>query len=84
MSFIDTLRANANNPIPHQNIEMGVIQGNGRISKARHQPTWAVSDNSKKLLRTKSHPQLKHNTPNEHRKRSLNMYSETFFDLSIY
>ena len=84
MSFIDTLRINAVNPIPNQNIEMGVIQGNGRISKTLHQPTWVVSDNSKKLLRTKSHPQMKIYTPKEHRKRSLNMYSETFFDLSLY
>ena len=84
MSLIDTLRANAVNPIPNQNLEMGVIQGHGRINNGRNHATWVVSDNSKKLLRTKSHPQLEHNTLNENRKRSLYNYSDTLFDLSVY
>ena len=84
MSFIDTLRANAVNPIPNQNLEMGVIQGSERINNGRNQPTWVVSDNSKKLLRTKSHPQLEHNALKENRKRSLYNYSDTLFDLSVY
>ena len=84
ISLIDKSRSNAIQPSLHQNIEMGAISKPRLKSKDEFKLFPAVPNHSKELYRTKSQPQFKLGAKLEQRKRSLSLYSETVFDLSIY
>ena len=84
MSLIDQLRSCIFKPITNENMEMGIVTRqtieNHDIKNRKPQ----FSQREMKLMRTKSQPTIKNNKNNEIRKRSLNIYSETLFDLSVY
>ena len=84
MSFIDQSRSRFFKPIQNENMEMRIIPGqmieNHNVKKRKPE----FSQHEMKLMRTKSQPTIKSNINNNLRKRSLNIYSETLFDLSVY
>ena len=84
ISLIDKSSSNAIQPSLHQNIEMRAVPRPRLENQGEVRFFQAVPNHSKKLLRTKSQPLFKLGPKVEHRKRSLNLYSETIFDLSIY
>ena len=85
MTLIDKFRSNAVNPIQDQNIEMAVLPNHGIVhhNEIRNIPP-VPKHAAKKLLRTKTQASVRKTTKREERRRSLNIYSETFFDLSVY
>ena len=85
MTFIDKYRSNTVNPIQDQNIQKGVLPEEILVHHDRNRKIPSVPKHAtKKLLRTKTQALLKNNNKREERRRSLNVYSETFFDLSVY
>ena len=85
MTLIDKFRSNAVNPIQDQNIEIDVLPNQGRVHHDEPRTIPPVSKHAaKKLLRTKTQASVRKTTKQEKRRRSLNIYSETFFDLSVY
>ena len=84
MYFIDQLRARIFKPIQKENMKMRIVTGNAIINHHANDRKPEFSQHEMKLMRTKSLPTIKSNINNELRKRSLDMYSETLFDLSVY
>ena len=85
MTFIDKFRSNTVNPIQDQNIQMDglpkeIIVHHDDNRNIPSMPKHAA----KKLLRTKTQALLRNDNKREERRRSLNIYSETLFDLSVY
>ena len=84
MYFIDQLQARFFKQIQNENMEMRIVTGNAIINHHANDRKPEFSKYEMKLMRTKSLPTIKSNINNELRKRSLDIYSETLFDLSVY
>ena len=84
MSFIDQFRSRFFKPIQNENMEMRIMPGQTIENHHMKERKPEFSQHEMKLMRTKSQPTIKSNIKNELRKRSLNIYSETIFDLSVY
>ena len=84
MSFIDQLRARFFKPIQNENMEIRIVRRQTIENHHAKDRKPEFSQHEMKLMRTKSQPTIKSNINNELRKRSLNIYSETLFDLSVY
>ena len=84
MSFIDQFRSRFFKPIQNENMEMRIMPGQTIENHHMKDRKPDFSQHEIKLIRTKSQPTIKSNVNHELRKRSLNVYSETLFDLSVY
>ena len=82
--FIDQLRARIFKPIQNENMKMRIVTGNAIMNHHVNDRKPEFSQHEMKLMRTKSLPTINSNINNELRKRSLDIYSETLFDLSVY
>ena len=84
ISIIDRYRTNVIESSINENIEMGAVSRPRLARQGENDRFQVVSKPSQRLIRTKSLPDFKYGSKLEHRKRSLKVYSETMFDLSIY
>ena len=84
MSLIDQFRSRIFKPIQNENMEVRVMPGKTIENHHVKNRKAEFPEHEMKLMRTKSQPTIKSNINNNLRKRSLNIYSETLFDLSVY